>query len=178
MGVIALMLAGVLVACGTPALKGGVAEEGHTTEGVATKAAETGHETTPATKAAEGGHETAPATKAAVAAETTVKGQVTYLERIALPADAVVTVQLQDVTKADAPAVVVAEQAIKPEGKAPPYAFSIPYDANKINAKGVYAVSVKIEYGGKLQYINTSRVPVITNGAPVDAGTIVLSKAS
>jgi len=193
MGVIALLLAGVLAACGSPALKSDVAEAGHGGETgghaeatkpaesghettPATKAAEGGHETTPATRAAEGGHETTPATKAVEAPVTSVKGQATYLERIALPEDAVVTVQIQDVSKADAPAIVIAEQQIKPETKGPPYAFEVKYDASKINPKGTYAVSVKIEQGGKLRYINSTLIPVITNGAPLDTGVITLTK--
>lgn len=199
-GIVALMLAGVLAACGSPALKSNVADAGHGTEGVATKPAEGGHNESPATKAADAGHETAPATRTAEgghnesvatkaasaghetapatkpATLTAVKGQATYLERIALPADAVVTVQIQDVSKADAPAILLAEQSFKVEGKTPPFTFEVAYDASKINAKATYVVSVKIEQGGKLRYINTTLVPVITNGAPLDAGVITLSK--
>src|SRR5258708_34753519 len=42
-----------------------------------------------------------------------VTGTVTYRQRIALPRQAVVQVQLLDVSKADAPAIVIAEQTIE-----------------------------------------------------------------
>jgi putative lipoprotein len=204
LGVATLLLA-ILVACGTPALKSntghGAATEGaggHSTSPATVAAGARGTAaatqaagipgTSPATRsaatqAATRAVGTSPATLAAtqaatrpVAAANTVRGQVTYRERIALPADAVLTVQIQDVSKADASAVILAEQKIAIEGKAPPYAFSVPYDASKVDPKAIYAVSVKIEQGSKLLYINTTRVPVITNAAGFDAGVIVLTK--
>ena len=42
-----------------------------------------------------------------------VTGSVTYRERIALPPTAVVTVRLVDVSRADAPSVLIAEQVIR-----------------------------------------------------------------
>ena len=45
-----------------------------------------------------------------VAAEKTVKGEVMYRERIALPPNAVLSVQLADVSLADAPAAIVGER--------------------------------------------------------------------
>ena len=46
-----------------------------------------------------------------------VTGTLTYLPRIALPDDAVVNVQLQEVSRADAPATVLAEQEFVTEGE-------------------------------------------------------------
>lgn len=48
------------------------------------------------------------------ASRATVTGTVTYRERIALPPGATVTVRLQDVSRADAPAEVLAEEMIVP----------------------------------------------------------------
>jgi putative lipoprotein len=59
--------------------------------------------------------------------EPAVTGTVAYLQRSALPADAVVNVQLQDVSVQDAPAKIVAEVKIPAEGKQVPIAFRIPY---------------------------------------------------
>ena len=56
------------------------------------------------------------ASDASQAAERSVKGEVVYRERIALPSNALVTVQLVDVSVADAPAAIVAEQKITPAG--------------------------------------------------------------
>ncbi|TIV73114.1 MAG: hypothetical protein E5V93_18665, partial [Mesorhizobium sp.] len=48
------------------------------------------------------------------AAEKTIAGEVTYRERIALPPDAVLVVELADVSLADAPAIVIAKRRIAP----------------------------------------------------------------
>ncbi len=53
-----------------------------------------------------------PATGAG-SATSKVTGSITYRERIALPPSAVVAVKLVDVSLADAPAVLIAEQIIR-----------------------------------------------------------------
>ena len=53
----------------------------------------------------------------------TVTGTVTYRERIALTPEAMVEVQLLDVSIADASAKLIAEQTIKPQHQVP-----IPFD--------------------------------------------------
>jgi putative lipoprotein len=50
------------------------------------------------------------------AGEKTIAGEVTYRERIALPLDAVLVVELADVSLADAPATVIAKRRIAPTG--------------------------------------------------------------
>jgi len=55
--------------------------------------------------------------KDAAAAPAMVTGTVTYRERIALPPTAVITGQLVDVSRADAPAVVIGEQVIHSSGQ-------------------------------------------------------------
>jgi putative lipoprotein len=50
--------------------------------------------------------------------EAVVTGSVSYRERIALPPDAVVKVQLSDVSRQDAPAPLIAETTVQPEGLA------------------------------------------------------------
>jgi putative lipoprotein len=93
-------------------------------------------------------------------------GTVTYRERIALPPTAVVKVQLVDVSRADAPAVVVGEQLIETAGKQVPFSFAIAYDPAGIDERMSYAVQVRIEAGGRLLFINDQRYAVITRGAP------------
>jgi putative lipoprotein len=100
------------------------------------------------------------------AREPRVTGTLTYLQRVALPPTAVVKVQLVDVSRADAPAVVLGEQVIEAGGRQVPFAFSIPYDPAKIDPRFSYAVSARIEDGGKLLFINDQRYPVLTRGAP------------
>ncbi|MFO1206447.1 MAG: YbaY family lipoprotein [Burkholderiales bacterium] len=52
-----------------------------------------------------------------------VTGTVTYLQRIALPPTAVIKVQLVDVSRADAAAIVIGEQIIQVGGKQMPFAL-------------------------------------------------------
>ena len=61
-------------------------------------------------------------------ATSKVTGSVTYRERIALPPSAVVTVKLVDVSLADAPSVLIAEQVIRTEGRQVPFEFALDYD--------------------------------------------------
>jgi putative lipoprotein len=95
-----------------------------------------------------------------------VTGTVTYLQRIALPPTALIKVQLADVSRADAPAIVLGEALIRSEGGQVPFPFSIPYDPAKIDQRFTYAVSARIEDGGKLLFITDTRYPVLTRGAP------------
>ncbi len=99
-------------------------------------------------------------------AEARVTGTVTYLQRIALPPSALITVKLVDVSRADAAAIVLGEQQIRAEGKQVPFAFSIPYDRAGIDSRMSYAVQARIEDGGQLLFISDQHYPVLTRGAP------------
>jgi len=95
-----------------------------------------------------------------------VTGTVTYRERIALPPDATITVRLVDVSRADAPAVMLGEQVFQAQGRQPPFSFSIPYDPAGIDPRMTYAVQARIEIGGALRFINDQHYPVLTRDAP------------
>ncbi|HEY7556336.1 MAG TPA: YbaY family lipoprotein [Candidatus Binatia bacterium] len=60
------------------------------------------------------------------AKEAMVTGTVTYRERIALSADAVVEVRLSDVSRQDVAAPVVAETTVRPAGRQVPIPFELP----------------------------------------------------
>jgi putative lipoprotein len=109
----------------------------------------------------------------APAAANLVTGTVGYRERIMLPPSAVVKVQLVDVSRADAPAMVIGEQSFDIGGKGAPYQFMIAYDPAKIEANHTYAVQARIEVGGKLRFISDQRYPVITRGAPTKVDILV-----
>ncbi|MBW4653174.1 MAG: YbaY family lipoprotein [Kaiparowitsia implicata GSE-PSE-MK54-09C] len=103
-----------------------------------------------------------------------VSGTVTYRPRIALPPNAVVEVSLVDVSRADAPATVLACQALVTNGRQVPFAFDLAYDPNQIDSRLTYAVQARISVEGQLQFINTSRFNVITNNTPTDSVEIVV----
>jgi putative lipoprotein len=96
-----------------------------------------------------------------------ITGDVTYLQRIALPDDAVVTVQLQDISKQDVAADILGEQEIKTEGKQVPIAYEVEYDEGEIEDNHTYSMSARITDGtGKLLFISDTVIPVITRGNP------------
>ena len=102
-----------------------------------------------------------------------VTGSVTYRERIALPPSAVITVKLVDVSLADAPAVLIAEQVIATAGRQVPFEFALEYDASIIQPSHTYAVQVRIENGDRLLFISDKMNPVITRDAPTHLDIVV-----
>jgi len=96
---------------------------------------------------------------AAFAEDVEIFGEVSYRERIALPPNAVLAVQLADVSLADAPASVVAEQKIEPAGQVP-IKFVLKFDSSVIQPKMSYAVQARIMVDDKLWFINDERYSV------------------
>jgi putative lipoprotein len=107
--------------------------------------------------------------------QPSVTGQVTYRQRIALPPDAVIKIQIQDVSLADAPAEVVGEQVIQPSGKQVPIPYEVKYNPDVIQENHSYSMSVRIEgQDGKLLFISDTHTPVITRGNPTKNVEVVL----
>ena len=104
-----------------------------------------------------------------------VTGTVTYRERIALPPTAVIKVQLVDVSRADAPAIVLGEKITQAGGKQVPFTFEIPYDPARIEASCSCAVQARIEQDGKLRFISDRHYAVITRGAPTRVDIVLRS---
>jgi putative lipoprotein len=104
-----------------------------------------------------------------------ITGVITHSHPMALPVGYVVTVQIQDTTKADAPGKKIAEQVIKSQGDEIPMPFEVVYDPGKINPNHTYSLSVKIEdSAGKMVYTNNTSVQVITHGNPIHNVTIIM----
>jgi putative lipoprotein len=93
------------------------------------------------------------------AEEHLLKGAVTYRERIALPPGALVTVQLADVSLADAPAAVIAEQKIAPTGQLP-IPFELTFNTSAIEQKSTYALQARITFNDQLMFMATERYEV------------------
>ena len=110
-----------------------------------------------------------------VSATTGLKGTVTYRERIALPPTAVIKVQLVDISRADAPAVVLGEQTIATTGRQVPFQFEIRYDPAAIKSNGVYAIQATISDDNQVLFRTTQSYRVLTGNAPA-ASEIVLTK--
>lgn len=93
---------------------------------------------------------------AVAAEEVEIAGEVSYRERIALPPNAVLTVQLADVSLADAPASIVAEQKIDPAGQVP-IKFGIKFDPAVVQPNVNYALQARITVDDRLWFINDER---------------------
>jgi putative lipoprotein len=95
-----------------------------------------------------------------------VTGSVTYLEKIALDPAAVMTVKLVDVSKQDAPAIVVGQQAITAGGNQVPFSFEINYNTTAIKASNTYAIQADITLNGQKLFTTDKVYMVITKGSP------------
>ncbi|HWK65081.1 MAG TPA: YbaY family lipoprotein [Rhizobiaceae bacterium] len=93
------------------------------------------------------------------AAERTISGEVTYRERIALPSNAVLTVELADVSLADAPASIIGKQVIDPAGQVP-IRFTIKFDPAVIQPNTQYALQARITVDDTLWFINDTRYTI------------------
>ncbi|TIS77963.1 MAG: hypothetical protein E5W94_11675, partial [Mesorhizobium sp.] len=91
-----------------------------------------------------------------VAAEKTLKGEVTYRERIALPPNAVLFVQLANVSQADAPAAVIGERKMAPAGQVP-IKFEISFDPQVIRPDMTYVLQARITVDDRLLFISDMR---------------------
>src|SRR4030095_3774732 len=92
-----------------------------------------------------------------------VKGTASYRERIALTPDAVFEVMLEDVSKADAPAIVVGSVRIDKPGQVP-IQFEIPFDPARIDQSRSYSVRARIMVGQQLLFTTDEAYPVLTRG--------------
>ncbi len=86
-----------------------------------------------------------------------IEGEVFYRERMMLPPGAEVEVQLQDISRADALATVMATVIQRPES-GPPYPFAIEYDPGTIDPRMRYALRATISLGDKLLFTSTEYI--------------------
>ena len=119
--------------------------------------------------------DTEPDAESAPAETSAVTGTLMYRERIALPPDATATVLLVDASRADAPAITVAEQTIDPAGQVP-IEFRLVYDPSTIDPRNRYLVRGTIGVGDQLLFTTTQAYPVLTQGAVADV-ELVLQRA-
>jgi len=89
---------------------------------------------------------------------TQIVGEVLYKQRIALPANSVIQIQLQDVSLQDVKAEILAEYEISPVTGVTPFEFVIPTEAFKTGHR--YAISARITVADELWFINTQSYPV------------------
>jgi putative lipoprotein len=106
-------------------------------------------------------------------AMATVSGEVSYLARIAMPPKSTLTVRLQDVSRADAPAVDLGKQVIT-DAAGVPVAFAVRYNPAEVRPEGVYVISATLEADGRVMFRTTEQFRVITKGFPERGVTVTM----
>ena len=101
-----------------------------------------------------------------------VRGSITYRERIALPPAAVVEVTVVDVSRADAPATVIGRQRIENSGQVP-IPFSVHYEPSAIDPRHRYSVQATISHGSESMFTSTETALVITQGHGMAADLVL-----
>jgi putative lipoprotein len=107
------------------------------------------------------------------AAADTVTGTVSYRLRIALPPTAVIQIQLLDVSLADAPDKMLAEEKITLGKRQVPLPFTLKFDPAKLNQSHAYSVSAKILVDGEVRFTSDTAYLVLTKGNPQHVDVIV-----
>jgi putative lipoprotein len=110
----------------------------------------------------------------ALAQQKVLTGTVSYLERMALPPGATLTVELADITVAGAADQLVAQTRLP--AAQPPISFSLPFDIGRIEAGHRYALRAEVAAGGATLFATDDDVVVDPLSAlyPVD---ITLTRA-
>lgn len=102
-----------------------------------------------------------------------VSGTATYRERMALPQGAVFAATLEDVSRADAPAIVIREYRKEDPGN-PPFQFTIPYDPAQIVTNHIYVVRARVTVQGHLLFTSSERKQVLTLGHGSEIGEMIV----
>lgn len=96
-----------------------------------------------------------------------------YRERSTLPADAILDVELLDVSRADAPAIRIASQRFRMDRV--PLRVSLSYDPAVIDDRMTYSIAARVISGQQVIFRTTSSYPVITRGAPVMVDILLIA---
>ncbi len=107
-------------------------------------------------------------------ASAKITGTVTYLQRSALPPDAVLIVRLEDVSRAGAPALVLGENTIAFAGRQVPIPFEVAYNPAAVVANHQYSVRAMIKVADHMVFASTQSYPVLTRGAPTNIAITVI----
>jgi putative lipoprotein len=102
----------------------------------------------------------------------TVRGEITYRERIAVPPGAQLEVLLLDVSRADAPSETIGGVTLS-DIRQPPYPFEIAYRPEQIIASHTYVVQARLTHQGRLLFITDQAYPVITRDHPTEVQIVL-----
>jgi heat shock protein HslJ len=108
----------------------------------------------------------------------TVTGTVYYLQRSALPSDAMIEVSIHNKLLADAPPemTLLAQTAFTAEGNQVPLPYTVAYAPADVMEGALYSIGATIRDGsGKLLFVSTTAIPVITKDNPTEGVEILVS---
>jgi len=106
-----------------------------------------------------------------------IDGTATYRERMVLPPDATFEATLEDISRADAPAITVGQARVEQPAN-PPIHFTIQYDPTQIQPNHIYAVRARISEGGRLLFTTDQRYQVLTQGHGSEIGVMMLRRVA
>ena len=95
----------------------------------------------------------------------TVTGTITFDGDPKIPAGAVLTVELRDVSYQDAASTLIASQTIQDPQRFP-IDFAIRYQPNDIDPRAIYGLTIRVTLNHRLIYINDTAFNVLTRGNP------------
>lgn len=112
-----------------------------------------------------------------IAAEKTIRGAVAYEQKVALPPEASLHVQLEDVSSAGAGTKILAETRVSriDDGHIP---FSLDFDSDDIVPGHTYVLQARIAAGDTLWFVNDQqyRVDPAQLQAPVNINVVMVRK--
>ncbi len=99
----------------------------------------------------------------------TLGGSVVTSEPVTFPDGAILTITIEDVSLADAPAVTLAQTTMPVGGRQTPIAFTLPYPAAAVTPRAVYAARARVNAGDQLLFTTTQHNPVdALNPSPIE----------
>ena len=109
----------------------------------------------------------------AVIQQPNVSGTVWIRQKLALPPNAVLTVTLSDASQADAPSKVLAQRAVRTNGKQAPFQFTLPFNPAEIQPNARILLSAAVMVEDKMLFITDSVKQVVTTGGTHQDLTLV-----
>jgi heat shock protein HslJ len=113
-----------------------------------------------------------------MAGMASVTGTVYYLQRSALPPDAMIVVSIHNRQLADAPPemTLLGETAFTADGNQVPLPYTVVYSPEDVMEGALYSIGATIRDGsGKLLFVSTTAIPVITRDNPTEDVEILVS---
>lgn len=103
---------------------------------------------------------------------TAITGTLFYRERMALPPNAEIYIQLLDVSAA--PPLILNEQTFRANGRNVPFSFALPYDVTLVSPDHTYALNAFISVDEQRWFYSLRPVFVLTNGHDTTADVLLV----